>query len=165
VIRSSTRRKALVVAGIAVVAAAVPLAVFAAAGSADGELDRQATKWRTAPLTTSNTEWRNVPGLGITRCVRDQVTVMLSVTVEGGPVRFRLVPDGVPEAPFQPLSARFVPNGVESFSYMFVGRALPFEADDTHHFHVQWRSPDGTSVTLNDGAMNILYERGTQGCP
>jgi hypothetical protein len=165
VIRSSRRRNALVVAGIAVLAAAVPLAVFAAAGSVDGDLDRQAAKWRTAPLTTSSTEWHNVPGLGITRCVRDQVTVMLSVTVEGGPVRFRVVPDGIPEAPFQPLSARFVPSGVESFSYMFVGKALPFEADDTHHFHVQWRSPGGVPVRLADGAMNVLYERGTQGCP
>jgi hypothetical protein len=166
VIRSSRIRKLLVLTGIVGVAAvAVPLAVLAASGDMSGDLDRQTARWRTTPVTTSNTDWENVPGLTRTRCTRSQVTVMLSVTVEGGPVAFRVVPDGIPEAPLEPGSARFVPNGVESFSYSFVENTFPFEADDTHRFDVQWRSPDGVPVTLRRGLLNLLYEQGRQGCP
>lgn len=161
----SLKRKLVAIAGLAAVAVAVPLAVYAAAGTTDGDLDRQTARWRTEPITTSNTEWHNVPGLQRTRCTLDQVTAMLSVTVEGGPVRFRVVPDGVPEAPLEPGSARFVPSGQESFSYTFVDNTVPFEADDTHRFDVQWRSPDGVPVTLHRAVFNVLYEHGTHGCP
>jgi hypothetical protein len=160
----SLKRKLIVGVGVAAAAVAVPFAVLAATGSSGGDLDRQAAKWRTAAVTTSSTEWANVPGLTQTRCTVNQVTAMLSVTVEGGPVRFRVIPDGVPEAPFRPHSTRFVPTGVESFSYAFIGNTVPFEQDDTHAFDVQWRSADGSPVTLHYGALNVLYERGTLGC-
>jgi hypothetical protein len=162
---TSLKRKILVIAGLVALAVAVPVTVFAARGTTGGDLDRQAATWRTGPVTTSSTEWENVPGLNRTRCTRDQVTAMLSATVEGGAVAFRVVPDGVPEAPFQPRAARFVPDGSESFSFTFVGNTAPFEADDTHRFDVQWRSPDGVPVTLHRGALNLLYEEGRQGCP
>ena len=90
---------------------------------------------------------------------------MVSVTVAGAPVQFRVVVDGVPEAPMKPGAARFVPSGTESFSYTFVGRTAPFEADDSHSFDVQWRSPSGQPVTLRSGVLNILFQKGTQGCP
>ena len=82
------------------------------------------------------------------------------MTVRGAPVLFRVVVDGVPEAPMRPGSARFVPDGSESFSYSFVGRTAPFEADDTHRFNVQWRSPTGATVTLQHGVLNLLFQRG-----
>jgi hypothetical protein len=106
-----------------------------------------------------------VPGLTITRCTLNQVTLMVSVNVEGGPVRFRAIIDDVPEAPMKPTPSRFVPHGTESFAYTFVGRTGPFEADDTHRFNVQWRSPSGAQVTMHQGALNLLFQRGTQGCP
>jgi hypothetical protein len=161
----SMKRKLVLVTAVVVVAVAVPLGVLAATGSTGGQLDRQAARWRTAPVSTSSTEWRNVPGLSTTRCARDQVTAMLSVNVEGGPVRFRVVPDGVPEAPFHPGWVVFDPTGIESFSYTFVDDMAPFEADDTHRFDVQWRSPTGAEITLRKAVFNILYEQGTQGCP
>jgi hypothetical protein len=161
----SMKRKVIAAAGVAALAVAVPFAVLAATGREDGDLDRQTAKWRTTDVTTSSTDWRNVPGLSRTRCTRDQVTAMVSVTVEGGPVRFRVIPDGVPEAPFKPRSARFVPTDVESFTFTFVGNTLPFEADDTHSFNVQWRSPTGVPVTLVNGVLNLLYEQGIRGCP
>jgi hypothetical protein len=161
----SMKRKVFAAVGVAALAVAVPFAVFAATGREDGDLDRQTAKWRTTDVTTSSTEWRNVPGLSRTRCTRNQVTAMVSVTVEGGPVRFRVIPDGIPEAPFKPTSARFVPSDVESFTFTFVGNTLPFEADDTHSFNVQWRSPTGVPVTLVNGVLNLLYEQGTRGCP
>jgi hypothetical protein len=165
VLRWLSSRKLLVLGAVAAVAVAIPLAVLAATGTLGGRLDRQTARWTTTNATTSSTQWRNVPGLGRTRCTLNQVTALLSATVEGGPVRFRVIIDGVPEAPMRPGSARFVPNGIESFSYVFVGNTAPFEADDTHRFNVQWRSPSGAPVTLRDGALTLLLQEGSQGCP
>jgi hypothetical protein len=163
--RSLTRRGSLIFLAMLVVLAAVPVAVLAASGTFNGALERQSARWRTSSATTSSTAWRNVPGLSLTRCTRGQVTAMLSATVSGAPVRFRGVIDGVPEAPMMPGSARFAPSGSESFAYTFVANTGPFEADDTHRFDIQWRSPSGAGVTLHSGALNLLFKRGTQGCP
>ena len=158
-------RKPLVIIGGLVLLAAVPAAVLATSGVFGSALDRQAARWTTTSATTSSTNWRNVPRLSLTRCTVHQVTATVSMTVRGAPVLFRAIIDGVPEAPMRPGSARFVPDGTESFSYSFVARTAPFEADDTHRFNVQWRSPTGTTVTLRRGVLNLLFQRGTQGCP
>lgn len=158
-------RKFLGIIGGLVLLAAVPAAVFAVSGVFGSALDRQAARWTTTSATTSSTTWRNVPRLSLTRCTVNQVTATVSVTVRGAPVLLRVVIDAVPEAPMRPGSARFVPEGTESFSYSFVGRTAPFEADDTHRFNVQWRSPTGAPVTLRRGVLNLLFQRGTQGCP
>jgi hypothetical protein len=163
--RSFTVRRLLVFLGVLLLLAAVPIAVLAANGVLGGALERQSAKWTTTSVSTSSTNWRNVPGLRLTRCTVNQVSAMLSVTVRGAPVRFRMIIDGVPEAPMKPGSARFVPDGAESFSYTFVARTAPFEADDTHSFTPQWRSPSGRRVTLERGDLNLLFQRGTQGCP
>jgi hypothetical protein len=157
-------RKLFVVLGGLVLLAAIPAVVLAASGVFGSALDRQSARWTTTSATTSSTAWRNVPRLSLTRCTDNQVTAMISVTVRGAPVAFRGVIDGVPEAPMRPGSARFVPDGTESFSYSFVARTAAFEADDTHRFDVQWRSPTGAPVTLRRGALNLLYQRGNQGC-
>ena len=164
-LRWLTLRRSLALLGVFIVVAAIPVAILAATGVFGGKLDRQRAKWTTTNATTSSKAWRNVPGLAITRCTLHQVTAMLSVTVRGGPVRFRVLIDGVAEAPMKPSFARFVPNGPESFSYTFVGRTGPFEADDTHRFNVQWRSPSGARVTMQHGVLNLLYQEGRQGCP
>jgi hypothetical protein len=158
-------RKLPVIFAVLVLLGAVPAAVVAASGVFGGALDRQAAKWTTTSATTSSRAWRNVPRLSLTRCTVNQVTATISLTVRGGPVLFRVITDRVPEAPMRPGSARFVPDGTESFSYNFVRRTAPFEADDTHRFDVQWRSPTGTTVTLRRGVLNLLFQRGTQGCP
>jgi hypothetical protein len=158
-------RKVTVIIGGVLLLAAVPAVVLAASGVFGSRLDRQSAKWTTNSATTSNTNWRNVPGLSLTRCTLHQVTANLNVTVSGAPVRFRVIVDGVPEAPMRGGPARFVPNGIESFSYSFVGRTAPFEADDTHSFTVQWRSTTGGTVRLRRGVLNLLYQRGEQGCP
>jgi hypothetical protein len=151
--------------GVLVLLAAAPVVVLAANGVFGAALEQQSARWTTTSVSTSSTTWRNVPGLSLTRCTLHQVSAMVSVTVRGAPVRFRVLIDGVPEAPMRPGSARFVPRGAESFSYTFVGRTAPFEADDTHLFTVQWRSPSGRRVTLLSGDLNLLFKRGTQGCP
>jgi hypothetical protein len=158
-------RKPLVIIGSLVLLGALPAGVVAASGVFESALDRQAARWTTTSATTSSTNWRNVPRLSLTRCTLNQVTATVSVTVRGGPVLFRVIIDAVPEAPMRPGPARFVPDGSESFSYSFVGRTASFEADDTHRFNVQWRSPTGASVTLQRGVLDLFFQRGTQGCP
>lgn len=158
------RRTAIIVA-LVLGAVTVPLAVWAAGAQLASDVERQAAKWTTSNASTSSTAWRNVPGLRrLTICSVREVSAALGVTVRGAPVRFRVVID-TPEAPMRPGAVRFVPDGTESFSFTFVRRTIPFEADDTHTFSVQWRSPTGQPVTLTGGALNLLFERGTQGCP
>jgi hypothetical protein len=163
--KSFTKRRSLVFVSVLLLLAAVPMAVLAATGTFNGALERQSARWTTTVATTSGNAWSNVPGLSLMRCTRGQVTAMLSVTVSGAPVRFRALIDGVAEAPMRPGSARFVPNGLESFAFSFVANTGPFEADDTHRFDIQWRSQTGAPVTLRRGALNLLFKRGTQGCP
>jgi len=161
--QSLRMRRVLVLLGIGAIAAIAPLAVLAATGTFSSALDRQAAKWRTTDVTTASKRWRDVPGLFRTRCTLNQVTAMFSATVRGGPVRFRvLIDDG---ASMKPGVARFVPDGTESFAYTFVGNTGPFEANDNHRFSVQWRSPSGATVTMPNGALNLLYQQGTQACP
>src|SRR6266511_5090947 len=120
-----TVRRFLVFIGVGAIAVAAPFAVLAATGTFSGAAERQSAKWTTTAVSTSSKTWKNVPGLVITRCTVNQVTLMVSVNVEGGPVRFRAIIDDVPEAPMKPTSSRFVPQGAESFAYTFVGRTAP----------------------------------------
>jgi hypothetical protein len=100
----------------------------------------------------------------VTKCTRNEVSETATLTVSGGPVRFRVVTDGVPEAPMKPGVVRFVPKGKESVTYTFVANTGPFEADDDHRFDLQWQSPTGATITLHAGAVNLVFQKGTQGC-
>lgn len=159
-------RKPLILTGVALlVVAVVPVVVFAAGVRISSNLDRQTATWTQADATTSSRAWRNVPGLArISACTIREVSATLSVTIQGAPALFRVVID-TPEAPMRPGSARFVPQGRESFSYTFARTTIPFEDDDTHSFSVQWRSPSGQPVTLKSGVVNLLYQRGRHNCP
>ena len=156
-------RKSLIVLAVLLVLVAVPVAVLAAGGVLSSDVNRQKARWTTTSVSTSSMEWRNVPGLSrLTADTIDEVSATLSVTVQGAPVRFRVVID-TPEGPMRPGPVRFAPSGVESFSFTFVRNTVPFEGDDTHVFTVQWRSPSGAKVTLLQGVLNLVYELGTNG--
>jgi hypothetical protein len=158
-------RKPLIVIGVLLLVAAAPAAVIAARGGLSSAVDHQAAKWTTTSVSTSSDAWRNVPGLSrLTADTIDEVSASLSVTVQGAPAQFRVVTD-TPEAPMKPGAARFVPSGRESFAFTFVANTMPFEGDDTHSFTVQWRSPSGQPVTLLSGALNVVYQLGTNGSP
>lgn len=158
-------RKTILIAALALGAVVVPLAVWAASDRHASDAERQVAKWTTTERSTSSRAWRDVPGLSQVRiCAVRVVTATLSATVRGAPVRFRAYFD-TPEAPMHPGPVRFVPDGIESFSATFVREAFPFEADDTHLFSVQWRSPSGERVQLKSGVLHLLFQRGNQGCP
>jgi hypothetical protein len=156
-------RKFLIVLTLLLLLAAAPAIVLAATDTLSSDVNRQKARWTTTAVSTSSTTWRNVPGLSrLTADTVDEVSATLSVTVRGAPVRFRVIVD-TPEGPFRPGSARFVPTGTESFSFTFVRETIAFEADDTHVFSVQWRSPTGGNVTLVQGVLNLVYEFGPAG--
>ncbi len=158
------RRRLFLLLGVLLIVVAAPLAVIAANHNFNGAAERQSAKWTTNGGTVSGTRWHDVPGLGMTKCTLNEVSETATLTVSGGPVRFRVVTDGVPEAPMKPGILRFVPNGKESVTYTFVGNTAPFEADDDHRFDLQWQSPTGATITLHAGAVNLVFQRGTQGC-
>jgi hypothetical protein len=158
------RRRLLLLFGVLLIVVAAPLAIFAANGHFKGATDRQFAKWTTSDASTSGTGWHNIPGLGMTKCTKNEVSETATLTVSGGPVKFRAVIDSVGEAPMKPGVVRFVPNGKESVTYTFVGNTAAFEADDDHRFNIQWQSPTGATVTLHSGAANLVFQRGTQSC-
>lgn len=158
-------KRRLLIAFAALVLLAVPVGVFAAVNhNFSGATERQVAKWRTAGATTSGTGWHNVPGLGMTKCTVREVSETATLTVSGGPVRFRAVVDSVFEAPMKPGIVRFAPNGKESVTYTFVGNTAPFEDDDDHRFDIQWQSPTGAPITLHSGVVNLVFQKGTQSC-
>jgi hypothetical protein len=158
------RRRLFLLLGVSLLVVAAPVAVFAANHNFNGAAERQSAKWTTSGGSISGTGWHNVPGLGITRCTVREVSETATLTVSGGPVRFRAVIDGVPEAPMKPGIVRFVPNGKESATFAFVANTGPFEADDDHRFDLQWKSPTGATITLHQGAVNLVFQAGTQNC-
>jgi hypothetical protein len=158
------RRRLFLFLGVSLLIVAAPVAVIAANQNFNGAAERQSAKWTTNGGTISTTAWKDVPGLGMTKCTLHEVSETATLTVSGGPVRFRAVVDGVPEAPMKPGVLRFVPQGKESVTYTFVANTAPFEADDDHRFDLQWQSPTGATITLHAGAVNLVFQRGTQSC-
>jgi len=158
-------KRRLLIAFAALVLLVLPVGVFAAVShNFSGAAERQVAKWRTADRSISGTGWHTISGLGMTRCTVREVSETATLTVSGGPVRFRAVIDGVPEAPMKPGVVRFVPNGKESVTYTFVGNTAPFEADDDHRFDIQWQSPTGAPIKLHAGVVNLVFQKGTQSC-
>lgn len=159
-----SRRRLFLFLGVSLLIVAAPVAVIAANQNFNGAAERQSAKWTTNGGTISTAAWKDVPGLGMTKCTLHEVSETATLTVSGGPVRFRAVVDGVPEAPMKPGVLRFVPSGKESVTYTFVANTAPFEADDDHRFVLQWQSPTGATITLHAGAVNLVFQKGTQGC-
>jgi len=143
---------------------AAPIGVFAANQNFNGATERQSAKFTSGSPKTSGTGWHNVPGLSLNKCTLNEVSETATLTVSCGPVRFRGVIDGVPEAPMKPGVLRFVPDGKETVSFTFVGNTGPFEANDNHRFDIQWQSQNGAPVTLHAGAVNLVFKAGKQAC-
>src|SRR5262245_60401693 len=105
------RRLFLLLLGVLLLTAAAPIAVIAANQNFNGNTDRQVAKFNSNGGTISGTSWKDVPGLGMTKCTRNEVAETATLTVSGAPVQFRAVIDSVTEAPMKPGIVRFVPNG------------------------------------------------------
>jgi hypothetical protein len=111
--------------------------------------------------STSNQSFEPLPGWGFSDgpgiSVRGGFAVTVSITIEGGPVDFRVLTEaedhGFKVHPMKPTSAHFDPGaGSQSFSFTFV-------AAGSGHYTVNlyWRSPTGVEVTETGGAVVIQY--------
>ena len=151
-------RKLILVAVSASVIVAIPLIVLAQ-GRGEGVLDGQVMQFRDTPITTSSSQWSDVPGLtDLQICSEDaEVSASVGVGLVGrGPVGIRLEMDETQLV--APGAIRFDPSfGTTAFSYIF---AMPTVAHATHSFDLQWRSPTGSSVQMNRGLVNLLYQFG-----
>ena len=177
------RRAVTVLAGLTAVLitpAGTVVAVAAAGsstGSSDQRIDRQATRWRTAPIQTPRQKWGALDwaatgnmavsgGSTITVPADGVVTATLSGTFTGGPVEIR-VRDG--RRVMRPGPAHFTPHpGSTSFSYTFLrngGHPLC-----GRHIRVQWRAGSDATVTMQRGDVVVTYQldrterSGNRGC-
>src|SRR5438034_919636 len=106
-------RKWLIIAAAIGVAAAVPVGVFAASGGFSSRADMQHGVWSTNLVSTTSTAFTDVPGFSaVSVCAGDmtspEVSLTLSVNLQGAPARFQVVEDGGPV--LHPGPVRFVPG-------------------------------------------------------
>jgi hypothetical protein len=118
------------------------------------------TTWQTTSVSTSSTEWADVPRYQANPIAIYPITVDVSATLSGAPVRFRLLSTNVGDQTVvsSPGPTRFDPGvgGPNAFSYQWVDR----NTTATPHaslLQLQWRSPSGGAVSLLRGDMVVLY--------
>ena len=115
------------------------------------------------PVSTSDTAFAPVPGLDLIKVgSRGPATASFSASLSGSPVEVRIVRDDRPLFP-GPVQVEPAAGG-EPFSYGFVaGRSVRARC---HTFAVEWRSPMGTTTTMEDAALIVDFDgvRVTGGC-
>jgi hypothetical protein len=121
------------------------------------------TKWTMRSMTISHSAFRPITRLsGLSICAFNEVTATLSVELSGSPVGFRILLD---ERVMRPGRVRFIPAGLhDSFSFTFADGVKPLHGKDLHKINVEWRSPLGSSVTLERGTLALNYQSGPYNC-
>ena len=119
----------------------------------------------TTPASTSSMDWTDVPGFQANPTAIYPISVAVSATVSGAPVRFRLISTNVGEQTIvaKPGATRFDPGvgGPNAFSYQWIDRNET-AAPHASLLQLQWRSPTGSAVSVLNGDMAVLYR--TDGC-
>jgi len=119
----------------------------------------------TTPASTSSMDWTDVPGFQADPTAIYPISVDVSATVTGAPVRFRLLSTNVGEQTIvaSPGPTRFDPGvgGPNAFSYQWIDRNET-AAPHATLLQLQWRSPSGGAVSVLQGDMSVLYR--TDGC-
>jgi hypothetical protein len=116
---------------------------------------------RTTSVSTSSTTWEDVPELVLDPVAIFPISIDVSASVSGAPVRFRVLSTNIGNQTFvsDPGVTRFDPGpkGANSFSYLWVERN-DVAATHANHLVLQWRSPSGGSVSLLRGVMVATYQ-------
>jgi len=119
----------------------------------------------TTSASTTSTDWTDVPGFQANPTAIYPISVDVSATVSGAPVRFRLLSTNVGEQTIvaSPGATRFDPGvgGPNAFSYQWIDRNET-AAPHATLLQLQWRSPSGGAVSVLQGDMSVLYR--TDGC-
>lgn len=120
----------------------------------DGRVGRQAALVRDEATTTGRTSFEAIPGLsGEVIKNRGMYTVTFSGEITGGPAEIRIRgarPAAVVFHESQPGGA-----GTSSDSFTFVDKAANEGTCTT--ISAEWRSVDGTPVTLESGSVVVTY--------
>ena len=161
--------KALVSACLGELIVLAPLAVVAtpnidaAPNRGSGDLNRQAFRWTSNPVSTSSKKWSEIPGIsGMVICADHGVSVTVSLGASGAPLGLRVLVGG--SEPIPPGATRFDPTRTApAFSYTFVKRLPTGVGREDHRVAVQWRSPTGRRVTLNRADVVAQFEVGHRG--
>lgn len=153
------RRILVPVSLLAAVALLVVPQVIAHRPTGGSALDEQTFRYRLRDASTSSRDWRKVPGFRFRVCAVNEVSADVNMVLRGAPVAIRIRIDGSDELIFHPGPVRFRPGSGRVFSFTFAEEVFPFEAEDLHFFHLQWRSPTGKRVVLKKGMANLLFER------
>jgi hypothetical protein len=115
---------------------------------------------RTTSVSTSSTTWEDVPGLVVDPVAIFPISIDVSASVSGAPVRFRVLSTNIGNQTFvsDPGATRFDPGpkGANAFSYRWVERN-DVAAAHANHLVLQWRSPSGAEVSLLRGVLTATY--------
>ena len=124
-------------------------------------LDRQILGVISGPLVVRATSFRTLQGWGPSDSPniegRSGMAATLSVTIEGGPVEFRMFLEDVDRGFATRMlgpAARFDPgSGTASSSYTWVAWLRP----GPYTVNIEWRSIDGVPVTLDAGTLVVQF--------
>ncbi len=138
---------------------------------AGGRVDWQTFAWINEAVTTTTTEWRNIPGLAAsTACgnSRTVATVSIDLATESSPVQIRVAMDNpIQRCPdCAQLDGLLAPRNASldrTSSFRFVGETAPTGVT----FHAQWRldpdAPGNGTAALDAATLHVLWnvERAT----
>lgn len=127
-------------------------------------VNQRSAQWTTREVTTSSKRFSLVPGLSeLDVCASDEITVTVSVELDGAPAGFRVRIDR--REFMEPGAVRFVPAGPhDSFSFTFAQDLGPLDGLDRHVLQLQWRSPFRIATSLERGTILVRYEPGFENC-
>jgi hypothetical protein len=115
---------------------------------------------RTTSVSTSSTTWEDVPGLVVDPVAIFPISIDVSASVSGAPVRFRVLSTNIGNQTFvsDPGATRFDPGPkANSFSFHWVERN-DVAATHANHLVLQWRSASGGTVNLLRGVLVASYQ-------
>ena len=142
----------LVIAGAGVVTASV--------ATGRTPLNCMDTTSHTSSVSTSSMGWTAVPGFEANPIAIYPITVDVSATISGAPVRFRILSTtvGTRTVVSNPGPTRFDPGlgGSNAFAYQWVDQG-DSAAPHADRIRLEWRSPSGGAATLLRGDMAVLY--------
>lgn len=149
--------------------AVVPVMVLAQGGGGRSRAGLQTFVWTSDPATTLSTTWAHIPGLENmdTFCNRDAgavATLSLQLASGSGPIEVRIQREaqtitdakGLMKPGKITIDTGSAEGSSVSSSFSFVRQRVL----DGHGevLSAQWRSPDGTEVTLQKGSLVLVWD-------
>jgi hypothetical protein len=127
-------------------------------------VNQQNVQWTTQETATASKRFSSVPSFReLDVCASGEVTVTVSVELNGAPAGFRIRIDR--RQVMEPGAVRFVPAGPnDSFSFTFVQNLRPLNGLDRHVLQLQWRAPLGMATSLERGTIDVRNQSGSNNC-